>query len=61
MRVIIIAPSYFSMYFEDQLKNHKDGKLEPLHIDRDPETFRDICKHLQGMNGIDCRACVVSP
>ena len=45
------APSYFSAYFEDQIRNHEEGaegSLKTLYIDRDPDTFGDICRHLQG-------------
>lgn len=55
------APSYFSQYFENQLRNHRDGQLEPCHIDRDPETFRDICKHLQGTESAIARVVALSP
>ncbi|KAK6353156.1 hypothetical protein TWF696_005144 [Orbilia brochopaga] len=44
------APSYFSSYFGKQLQEGR-GQNEPiraLHIDRDPEIFRDIVRHLQG-------------
>lgn len=45
------APSYFSAYFEDQIRTHEEGaegSLKTLYIDRDPDTFGDICRHLQG-------------
>ncbi|KAF2222465.1 hypothetical protein BDZ85DRAFT_263711 [Elsinoe ampelina] len=43
------APSYFSQFFEAQLKNGtKPEDIRTLYIDRDPETFRDISLHLQG-------------
>ncbi len=43
------APSYFSRFFEEQLQHDdKSATLRPLYIDRDPATFRDICRHLQG-------------
>ncbi|PGH10698.1 hypothetical protein AJ79_05289 [Helicocarpus griseus UAMH5409] len=43
------APSYFSHFFEEQLRNSEDGAaVRTLYIDRDPATFRDILKHLQG-------------
>ena len=44
------APSYFSRFFTDQLKKDSESPpdIRPLFIDRDPETFRDICRHLQG-------------
>jgi hypothetical protein len=44
------APSYFSQYFGDQLRFAGNaGNVRTLYIDRDPETFRDIVLHLQGM------------
>ena len=44
------APSYFSKFFEDQLRQNDDGSggVRTLYIDRDPTTFQDICRHLQG-------------
>ena len=44
------APSYFSTYFEEQMKREEDTDdgLKTLYIDRDPDTFSDICRHLQG-------------
>ncbi|PGH21427.1 hypothetical protein AJ80_03218 [Polytolypa hystricis UAMH7299] len=43
------APSYFSQFFEDQLRNSEDGAaMRTLYIDRDPITFQDILRHLQG-------------
>ena len=44
------APSYFSKFFEDQLRNNNNGDtgVKPLYIDRDPLTFQDIACHLQG-------------
>ena len=43
------APSYFSQFFLRQLNNEEEGKpIRTLYIDRDPETFRDIARHLQG-------------
>lgn len=44
------APSYFSRFFENQLQQNKDGNesVRTLFIDRDPATFQDICRHLQG-------------
>ena len=44
------APSYFSTYFEEQIRREENGgdELKTLYIDRDPETFRDIALHLQG-------------
>ncbi|KAI5805608.1 hypothetical protein DFH27DRAFT_512591 [Peziza echinospora] len=51
------APSYFSQFFEQQLAENADangggggagGQIRTLYIDRDPATFRDIARHLQG-------------
>ncbi|KAH9907758.1 hypothetical protein F4778DRAFT_719003 [Xylariomycetidae sp. FL2044] len=48
------APSYFSQYFQCQLKaaeeNGEDvsASIRTLYIDRDPVTFKDISLHLQG-------------
>ena len=44
------APSYFSKFFEDQLRQNDDGTgvVRTLYIDRDPTTFQDIARHLQG-------------
>ncbi|KAG8528935.1 uncharacterized protein KY384_006624 [Bacidia gigantensis] len=44
------GPSYFSTFFEEQMRQHEedDGPVKTLYIDRDPETFADICRHLQG-------------
>lgn len=28
------------------------GELKTLFIDRDPDTFADICRHLQGMRDV---------
>ncbi|KAK2762322.1 hypothetical protein FQN54_001332 [Arachnomyces sp. PD_36] len=43
------APSYFSRFFEEQLRQSEDGAaVRTLYIDRDPVTFRDISRHLQG-------------
>ncbi len=46
------APSYFSAYFEDQsrMEDAGNGAMKTLFIDRDPGTFADICRHLQGKN-----------
>lgn len=44
------APSYFSQFFEEQLRREEgtpDG-VRTLYIDRDPATFEDISLHLQG-------------
>lgn len=44
------APSYFSRFFEDQLnQNHDVANIRTLYIDRDPTTFREIARHLQGI------------
>ncbi|KNG88482.1 K+ channel tetramerization domain containing protein [Aspergillus nomiae NRRL 13137] len=43
------APSYFSQFFEEQLRQTPDGsKIRTLYIDRDPNTFKAIARHLQG-------------
>ncbi|OKL61340.1 hypothetical protein UA08_03232 [Talaromyces atroroseus] len=43
------APSYFSKFFEAQLeKTEPNDPIRTLYIDRDPEIFREICRHLQG-------------
>lgn len=44
------APSYFSAFFIDQLEQNdaRTGGVRTLFIDRDPETFREIARHLQG-------------
>lgn len=43
------APSYFSQFFEEQLRlNEGAGSVRTLYIDRDPATFEDISLHLQG-------------
>jgi hypothetical protein len=48
------APSYFSQYFQCQVKqaeaNGEDvsAAIRTLYIDRDPVTFKDISLHLQG-------------
>ncbi|KAF4772369.1 hypothetical protein HAV15_004846 [Penicillium sp. str.  len=43
------APSYFSRFFEDQLLQNQDAaNVRTLYIDRDPTTFREIARHLQG-------------
>ena len=46
------APSYFSKFFEEQLRQNEDGNatLRTLYIDRDPTTFQDIARHLQGLS-----------
>ena len=46
------APSYFSQFFEDQLRQNEDGAVgvRTLYIDRDPVTFQDISRHLQGVS-----------
>ncbi|KAI9732826.1 MAG: hypothetical protein M1834_003764 [Cirrosporium novae-zelandiae] len=43
------APSYFSKFFEVQLRDADEGAgVRTLYIDRDPITFQDIAQHLQG-------------
>ncbi|KAF7907466.1 uncharacterized protein EAF01_005052 [Botrytis porri] len=48
------APSYFSQYFQCQLRQAQEKGEDPntairtLYIDRDPITFKDISLHLQG-------------
>ncbi|KAE8379582.1 hypothetical protein BDV26DRAFT_259099 [Aspergillus bertholletiae] len=43
------APSYFSQFFEEQVLQTVDGsKIRTLYIDRDPNTFKAIVRHLQG-------------
>ncbi|KAL4869834.1 hypothetical protein BDV12DRAFT_73108 [Aspergillus spectabilis] len=43
------APSYFSRFFEEQLSQNSDGSnIRTLYIDRDPVTFQEIARHLQG-------------
>ncbi|KAK3315490.1 hypothetical protein B0H66DRAFT_345839 [Apodospora peruviana] len=48
------APSYFSQYFEAQIKQAEENgedissAIRTLYIDRDPITFKDISLHLQG-------------
>ena len=51
------APSYFSQFFEEQLRQcsssgnhstHDASSVRTLYIDRDPSTFCDISLHLQG-------------
>ncbi|EEQ89570.1 uncharacterized protein BDCG_04690 [Blastomyces dermatitidis ER-3] len=43
------APSYFSHFFDEQLRHNEDGAaVRTLYIDRDPANFRDILRHLQG-------------
>ena len=47
----ITAPSYFSQFFEEQMREHgEETQIRTLYIDRDPLTFRDICRHLQGID-----------
>jgi hypothetical protein len=45
------APSYFSHYFGDQLlqSGGRANTIKTLYIDRDPTTFQDVAKHLQGL------------
>ncbi|KAK3939266.1 hypothetical protein QBC46DRAFT_316149 [Diplogelasinospora grovesii] len=48
------APSYFSQYFQCQIKQAEEKgediatAIRTLYIDRDPVTFKDISLHLQG-------------
>ncbi|KAF7713376.1 Uncharacterized protein PECH_001315 [Penicillium ucsense] len=42
------APSYFSRFFEEQLRFVDSANVRTLYIDRDPTTFQDIARHLQG-------------
>ncbi|KAI0484146.1 BTB/POZ domain-containing protein [Xylariaceae sp. FL0804] len=48
------APSYFSQYFQCQIKSAEgsgedlSSAIRTLYIDRDPVTFKDISLHLQG-------------
>ncbi|EXJ87411.1 hypothetical protein A1O3_04371 [Capronia epimyces CBS 606.96] len=43
------APSYFTQFFEEQIRQNEDsGGVRTLYIDRDPATFRDVVRHLQG-------------
>ena len=44
------APSYFSRFFEKELRKSEAGgrAVRTVYIDRDPETFKDIALHLQG-------------
>jgi hypothetical protein len=47
------APSYFSQFFQCQLKQAEENgdqskSIRTLYIDRDPVTFKDISLHLQG-------------
>jgi hypothetical protein len=50
------APSYFSSFFRCQLEEAEKNKaagdeaagVRTLYIDRDPVTFQDISRHLQG-------------
>ncbi|KIV81645.1 hypothetical protein PV11_03815 [Exophiala sideris] len=43
------APSYFTQFFEEQIRqNEESGGVRTLYIDRDPITFRDVARHLQG-------------
>lgn len=44
------APSYFTQFFEEQIRqNEETGGVRTLYIDRDPGTFRDVVRHLQGL------------
>ncbi|KAJ5784746.1 uncharacterized protein N7503_009958 [Penicillium pulvis] len=42
------APSYFSRFFEEQIRIPESRSCRTLYIDRDPETFKEIARHLQG-------------
>ncbi|KAJ5708691.1 hypothetical protein N7488_008492 [Penicillium malachiteum] len=42
------APSYFSRFFEEQLRVSDASSIRTLYIDRDPDTFKEIARHLQG-------------
>ncbi|KAJ6164012.1 hypothetical protein N7470_002684 [Penicillium chermesinum] len=42
------APSYFSRFFEEQMRLTDPSNVRTLYIDRDPATFREIARHLQG-------------
>jgi hypothetical protein len=43
------APSYFSQFFEREIEKSEDNAgVRTLYIDRDPDIFQDISKHLQG-------------
>ncbi|RMZ75212.1 hypothetical protein DV738_g5589, partial [Chaetothyriales sp. CBS 135597] len=43
------APSYFTQFFEQQMPEATDGAgIRTLYIDRDPVTFREVARHLQG-------------
>ncbi|QIW96535.1 hypothetical protein AMS68_002053 [Peltaster fructicola] len=43
------APSYFTRYFVERAQqNSANGSGRTLYIDRDPNTFSDIARHLQG-------------
>jgi len=43
------VPSYFSQFFEEQLRQNEGAdSVRTLYIDRDPHTFEDISLHLQG-------------
>ncbi|KAJ5100093.1 hypothetical protein N7532_007094 [Penicillium argentinense] len=44
----ILAPSYFSHFFEEQLRINDAANCRTLYIDRDPATFQEIARHLQG-------------
>lgn len=45
-----LAPSYFSRFFEEQLRFVDSSNVRTLYIDRDPATFQDIARHLQGVS-----------
>ncbi|KAL5333285.1 hypothetical protein BJX70DRAFT_381603 [Aspergillus crustosus] len=43
------GPSYFTRFFEEQLNQNSDNSnIRTLYIDRDPVTFQEIARHLQG-------------
>lgn len=47
--LMLAAPSYFTQFFEEQIRqNEESGGVRTLYIDRDPITFRDVARHLQG-------------
>ena len=47
------APSYFTQFFEEQIKHNEEAVgVRTLYIDRDPETFRDVARHLQGKGNL---------
>ncbi|KAJ5642554.1 hypothetical protein N7490_006554 [Penicillium lividum] len=48
---VMVAPSYFSHFFEQQLRVIEPSKIRTLYIDRDPAIFHEIARHLQGIHG----------